>query len=513
MHTSGVWFEKISSGKYRFHCIGNNPEQIIEVKKIGCTASIDNPDEYIKDYSIDDLTLNFGVTMADCFNQLQDNQGFITALVHMKSLRPIGAATRKEMEDNLTETEMLGAMLEMQSLDEFLFSFADNYSGSLVEEGNIYLGKGLDEFAKWLRSGSVRFKKDPKDVADDFVIDRKKFRSDNCINVYIGCGNASLNPEAYKDWKDRFDNDECWMEFIRSCIDPTDETHDQEFYFACYNYFSSNKAADDLFEILNKEEPCYSIQTKRLIYSVLKSRSQEDGDFARELQRKFDDYKRFYGGIDITFEIAGTDETVKETQLIPQIEKPATKEMLDVSSLDKTAQQVTNDSEIQDFKDSTATKKAKELYIIIDGLLDGIAGRENEFLNGYDLGDLKGIFESILIANASEYKEIQRAIIDELSGTDNNRITPQYYHRKRLWLQPFFIIIGRLFNKGVLRKGKQRSLVKALFPDKRDKDPKHGIVYKEDFDFIESCRNKISTGNQEEVKGWKEKFEWIDKCL
>ena len=175
------------------------------------------------------------------------------------------------------------------------------------------------------------------------------------------------------------------------------------------------------------------------------------------------------------------------------------------------------DSEIQDFKDSTPQEKAKVLIPIIEELLDKLDGQENVFLVDCDLGDLKSIFEGILTGNAKENGAVQQAIIDELSGTDHNDITPQYYYKNRLWLQPFFIIIGRLFKKEVL-KGGQTAFVRALFPEKRGRDLEYGVVYKEEDAFIQACRAKVSFGNNIETKmdtlamRWRKYITWIDEC-
>ena len=116
----------------------------------------------------------------------------------------------------------------------------------------------------------------------------------------------------------------------------------------------------------------------------------------------------------------------------------------------------TRDSDIQNFKDSTPHEKAKELYDVVLELLNEIEGREGEFLSDdYILNDLKNVFRDILIMDAGENIDTQRAIIEELAATEREDISDLYYHKNRLWLQPFFIIIGHLYNKGILIGGQK----------------------------------------------------------
>lgn len=324
MHDSKNWFEKLKNGQYRVHSEQNEPKQIADLKRLGFSATSDKPNEFVRDYGIDDPILNFGVTMADCYNQIQDNQGFITAIMHLMCSRYYSANTRKEMLDSFTETEFISLMLNIQDLDEFLFTVAENYSESLVEEAKGYLDKGIEELAKWLRSGSVIFRNNSNnDIEENYVIDRKKIRADNCIMVFLGYGYAHFNPEAYEEWKERFDNDEHWIKFFKSYLDHNDEPDFNEKYFDSYYYFSSNNAADDLFEILSEKDPHYSIRTKRLIKKVLNDHSREDVEFAKELQRRYNEYKTLNDGEDIVFEVALSEESDKSESGMESLYKAA----------------------------------------------------------------------------------------------------------------------------------------------------------------------------------------------
>ena len=207
------------------------------------------------------------------------------------------------------------------------------------------------------------------------------------------------------------------------------------------------------------------------------------------------------------FDITATTDTA---QLTPQTEVGK-----DTPISRKTAQKTDDDSETEDFRDATSEHKAEVLYNVIEELLNRVEGRVGEFLSAdYDLADLKAIFESILIADAGDNKETQQAIIDELSGNKRVSLQSPYYYKGQLWLQPFFYIIGHLFNKGVLIcERKETDFVKALFPDKHDKSLVHREVYLYDKKFINTCRAKVSLGNTNPPKKWKKWFEWIDTLL
>lgn len=212
-------------------------------------------------------------------------------------------------------------------------------------------------------------------------------------------------------------------------------------------------------------------------------------------------------------------------QQTPQIKEPAAEEEKYNPIPRKTAQQTDDDSETQDFRDATIEEKVKELKIAINELLDKIEGREHEFWDDDDncnLNDIRGVFRDILTTDAGENINTQRAIIDELSGNKRVSLQSRYYYKRRLWVQPFFIILGHLYNKGVW-KGDQLSFVKALFPDMHDESPVYGEVYKYDKEFINTCRAKVSLGNTTLFKEpedskklndkWKTWFEWIDTFL
>jgi hypothetical protein len=235
------------------------------------------------------------------------------------------------------------------------------------------------------------------------------------------------------------------------------------------------------------------------------SQLYNDGNLIRHLTQLAEPYPELKNFIDTT--------TTDTAQLIPQTEVGK-----DTPIPSKTAQQTDDDSETEDFREATIGKKAVELRVVIEELLNRVEGKEHEFWDekvAYNLNDLKGIFESILTLTAypGENTNTQRAIIDELSG--DKRVSPQsaHYYKGRLWLQPFFIILGHLHNKGVW-KGDQLSFVRALFSDK---------PYKYDEKFINACRAKISLGNTTLFKKpedskklnvkWKTWFEWIDTLL
>lgn len=302
MPTSDIWIEKLSFGHHRLHLIEKDPECVATMLKNGFSAVGDGIDEYVKDDYDDDQTLNYVITMADCYNQLMSNQGFITAWIHLGSTRKHSAKAMKEVRDSFSEDEGLLSALNVQDLDEFLYTYAENYSKSLVDEAGVHLGKGLDDFAQWLRSGSVIIRKDSNNTANHFVIDRKRIGGDLCYKVYLGFELSKENKEVFEEWRDRFENDECWAEVNKS-LWLNDESDDTKYYYYYYYYyyFSSNKAADDLFEILNEKSPHYSTQTKRLIQKVLTTLSQEDVIFARELQCRYDEYRSIAGGRDIAF--------------------------------------------------------------------------------------------------------------------------------------------------------------------------------------------------------------------
>jgi len=219
--------------------------------------------------------------------------------------------------------------------------------------------------------------------------------------------------------------------------------------------------------------------------------------------------------LDQDLDIFFGDGIVEDTQPTPQIKEPAAEEEKDAPVPRKTAQETEDDSKTQDFRDAAPKDKADELYSVIEELLNEIEGREHEFFgDNYDLNDLKAIFESILKYDAGESINTQRAVIDELSATNHERVSRQspYYHKGRLWLLPFFIILGHLYNKGVWN-GDQLSFVKALFLDKHDKSPVHRVVYPYDKKFIDACRAKVSLGNTNPPEKWEKWFEWIDTLL
>lgn len=518
MYTSESWLEKVDFGHYRLHFIERDPECISKMIEGGFSATNANSDEYVKDDYDNDKILNYGITMADCYNQLFNNQCFIVSYLHLSSLRKHGPKAGKEVQDNLSEGEMLYMLLSYQNLDEFLYTYAENYSKSIVDEAKLHIEKGIEEFANWLKGGSVSLRKGLLDsLADNCVFNREVFRGDRCSLVYIGCGLVRENNEAYRKWVDKFENDDCWAELLREYWRPNNTPHSDEFYYSCYYHYTSDNASDDLFEILNEKDSHYSIRTKRLIKRVLNDHSREDVEFAKELQRRYNEYKILNDGEDVVFENMPTTDTV---QLTPQTERKD-----DTPIPRKLALETDDDSETQDFRDATIEEKVKELEFAINELLDKIEGKEQEFWSDDDncnLNDIRAAFRDILTTDAGENINTQRAIIDELSG--NKRVSPQsrYYYKRRLWLQPFFIILGHLYKKGVWR-GDQLSFVEALFPDRHGKDPVHGVVNKEDFKFLDACRAKISLGNTTLFKDpkdskklnekWKTWFEWIDTFL
>lgn len=254
-----------------------------------------------------------------------------------------------------------------------------------------------------------------------------------------------------------------------------------------------------------------SIFAKHVIENILKSDAFKsiwskydrfDEDMWEDLDKRIDEFFEKHGII---------DEEEQEREESATADDNQTTESNAIITTKK-AQQTDDDSKIQDFRDTEPKEKARILCPIIRELLETNKERVEDFLKDYDLEEVKGMIDNILIADAKEYTNIQREIIDDLSGTDHG-ISSRYYYKKRLWLLPFFQIIGRLFKKGVLvGKRKQRAFVKALFPEMRDKDPELGVVYKEEFDFIETCRSRVSQGNRGQPDDWEERYKWIDKC-
>ena len=257
---------------------------------------------------------------------------------------------------------------------------------------------------------------------------------------------------------------------------------------------------------------CLSTYAKVELEKLLKNKHYEpiwsefnefDDNAIEILEKGIDEFSKKHGLL-----VDGADETAGEEkgmQPTPQIEDPSAQE--------------------EDFREATIEFKATELYNVIEELLNEIEGREHEFWDDDDnctLNDIRAAFYNILTTDAGENINTQRAIIDELSG--NKRVSPQspYYYKGRLWLQPFFIILGHLYNKGVW-KGDQLSFVKALFPDMHEESSVYGVVYKYDKQFIDTCRAKISLGNTTLFKEpkdskklnvkWKKWFEWIDTFI
>lgn len=272
---------------------------------------------------------------------------------------------------------------------------------------------------------------------------------------------------------------------------------------------------------------CYYTMKKESIVSLTALDVLREVVFIPRYEGVWEKYENSNGLelLDQDLDIFWGDGIVEDTQPTPQIEEPAAEEEKDTPVPRKTAQETEDDSKTQDFRDAAPKDKADELYSVIEELLNEIEGREHEFFgDNYDLNDLKAIFESILKYDAGESINTQRAVIDELSATNHERVSRQsrYYHKERLWLLPFFIILGHLYNKGVWN-GDQLSFVKALFPDKHDKSPIYGVPYKSDEQFINTCRAKISLGNTTLFKKtedskkldmkWKTWFEWIDTLL
>ena len=431
------WFEKLEFGHYRAHYKENDPEQIAEAINTGFSASKNNPEEFVKDYVIDDPTLNFGITMADCFNQLFNNQCFITAYLHLNSLRKHSPKAMKEVRDNLSESEILGMVLSHQDLDEFLYTYAENYSKALVDEARLHLEKGLDEFAIWLKGGSVSFRKGLLDVpADYYVLDRKIISGDSCAFVFVGYGLYMENNEAYLEWVDRFENDECWVGYLREHLTNNAPKSD-EFYYSCYYYYTGDNATDDLFKILNEKDSHYSTRTKRLIKKVLNDHSREDAFFARELQRKYDGYKSLASGMDITFEpTAATDTTT--AQPTPQIEGPEQEQPKQASKvIDETRQKLFNASEE-----------------LIKAIVDFIA--EN-----YDKKFIVDYFKRILIN--PNYKSNSMKLVDALAYNRSK------YEYKGLKVMHFCHIIGFLITTGVI-KDQPKNIAGKLY-EKLDKYP------------------------------------------
>lgn len=245
---------------------------------------------------------------------------------------------------------------------------------------------------------------------------------------------------------------------------------------------------------------CLSTYAKVELEKLLKNKHYEpiwsefnefDSNAIEILEKGIDEFSRRHGLlVDSADETAGEEKGMQPT---PRFEESSTQK--------------------ESFKDAEPKEKAKVLCTIIQELLETNKERVEEFLGGYELCEVEGMIEAILTADAKEHTNIQREIIDDLSGTDHKN-SSRYYYKDRLWLLPFFQIIGRLFKwKVLVGKRKQKAFVKALFPEMRcDKDPEFDVVYKEEFDFIETCRNRISKGNTGQPKEWKEKYEWIDKC-
>lgn len=468
MHDPNIWLEKLSHGHYRVHIISKGPEQIAENLTNGCSVSPDNPNEFIKDYSIEDSTLNFGVTMADCFNQLLNNQCFISAYIHLRSLRTFSAITRKKFVDNLQGTEVLEVMLETLGLDGFLFAFAENYSDSLVEEASVYLDKGLTEFEEWLRSDSMVFKNDPKDVPDDYAIDRNNISQDLCIHVYIGCGEASLDPKKYEEWKDKFDNDEYWEVFFSN---PADESQDIGFYFACYYYFSSNKAVEDLFEILSEKEAQYSKQVKRLIYNVLTSCCRKDADFARDIQLRYNEYRTINGGVDITFETTTAEDANKVQQLTQTVDVDTNKDDGNCP-----IEVVSEESKLA--IEETINQKARRL---VGDLLPIL---HNQLNSGYSQKKISNFFNDILIKERRSIpeQEAQKTIVRKLF---NNRSKYEYQGLKVI---VFCRIVGYLLSEKVgILTGDPNPIAEKLQPYLTRTNVQNG----EDPNAIENLRTYI----------------------
>ena len=299
------------------------------------------------------------------------------------------------------------------------------------------------------------------------------------------------------DFEQRMNNDspeKIELEFIKSIkrVCPNfveDGFNHEEFMRNRYKELLSGYCQESL-----KLSTYAKIEIERLLkskyFESIWSRFDEfDKNTAKVLEKEIDEYYKKHGIL-----VDGADETEEGgMQPTPRFEESSTQK--------------------ESFKDAEPKEKAKVLCTIIQELLETNKGRVEEFLGGYELCEVEGMIEAILTADAKEYTNIQREIIDDLSGTDHKN-SSRYYYKDRLWLLPFFQIIGRLFKWEVLvGKRKQKAFVKALFPEMRcDKDPEFDVVYKEEFDFIETCRNRISKGNTGQPKEWKEKYEWIDKC-
>ena len=337
-----------------------------------------------------------------------------------------------------------------------------------------------------------------------------------------------FNMKAKDIFNDAFDDgsdkrlektfDECLDEALKFAIDSR-ELDEVGYDFYKKGFMLVSIVADPNVEIPEKAPKDFFYKALLIAYGYLVTETSISRSAKRVIEETL--FVPEYEAIWKQYQDLGFIDYIKEefnlkvkTQPTPQIEEPVKEEVKDVPPKPKKiAQETDDDSETEDFRDAASEDKAIELYNVIEELLNEIGGREHEFFgDNYDLNDLKAIFESILKFNAGESIDTQRAIIDELSATDNYRITPQYRYQERLWLQPFFIIIGHLYNKGVL-KGNQKEFVRALFPNKHDRNPVYGTVYKDDEQFINTCRAKISKGNTNPLGEWKKWFEWIDTLL
>lgn len=497
--------EKLENHKYRLFVKWDGTEEMLNGLLEDGFSVFDDNNTYYSDYEDDCTLFDFGMSMCECYQKLSSNRLFnIDYMLHF-SRQPVDAELLKDVEERIPTYSIIKAMIDNWGMEPFLYLLAKNYDSLIDEATQRYHDSDEASFMSWLKESiDPRFTTQvSSDIYSRYLIlnNAKLNLSDLFCGYWYAWQIVRDNWEEFKNWINRVEYaDDLDFQFYDSIFNQEDTIQKQ---FNIVYFYGYGKLARILFEMLN--EPVVNYKVKKLIKDVLMEYAKSDSEFAGILQKMYSEYKSIAGGgIDISFETAVADENANESNEEPQTSK---------SPAEKTAQQTDDDSEIRDFKDTEPKEKAKILCPIIRELLETNKERVEDFLKDYDLEEVKGMIENILIADAKEYTNIQREIIDDLSGTDHKK-SSRYYYKNRLWLLPFFQIIGRLFKWEVLvGKRKQKAFVKALFPEMRcDKDPEFDVVYKEEFDFIETCRNRISKGNTGQPKEWKEKYEWIDKC-
>lgn len=337
--------EKLENHKYRLLVKWDGTEEMLnELLEDGFSVFDDN-NIYYSDYEDDCTLFDFGMSMCECYQKLSSNRLFnIDYILHF-SRQPVDADLLKDVEERIPTYNIIKAMIDNWGMEPYLFLFAKNYDSLIDEATQRYHDSDEASFMSWLKeSVEPRFTTQvSSDVYSQYLIlNKTKFNlSDLFCGYWYAWQIVQDNWEEFKNWISRVEYaDEIDFQFYDSIFNHKDTIQKQ---FNIVYFYGYGKLARILFEMLNKPDVNYKV--KKLIKDVLMEYAQSDSEFAEILQKMYSEYKSISGGIDIDFEIAGSDETVKEMQLTPQTREIFAENNVKSNSEEKAS---TNEAETQD---------------------------------------------------------------------------------------------------------------------------------------------------------------------